>query len=83
MEVNWSTAKTLGLHDCYKNTLGEPSKVSMMNGAVPKSQPKESLADVFVCAATAVAKVFSPSPTSAVATGSQRVPPSPRKKSLI
>ena len=49
--------------------MDEPPKVPMITGAVQKSQPKDSLTHVFVSAVTAVAKVFSPSQMSAVATG--------------
>ena len=54
--------------------MDEPPKVPMITGAVQKSQPKEPPTDTFVSAATAVAKVFSPSQTAAAATGSKKSP---------
>ena len=57
--------------------MDEPPKVPMITGAVQKSQPKESLTDAFVSAATAIAKVFSPSQASVATTETQKVPFSP------
>ena len=62
------------------NDMDEPPKVPMIIGAVQKSQPKDSLTDVFVSTATTVAKVFSPSQMSAVATESP--PPFLERRSI-
>ena len=53
----WARMIVAKTHD----DMDEPPKVPMITGAVQKSQPKDSLTDVFVSAATAVARVFSPS----------------------
>ena len=68
----------MGQNDWTHDDMDEPPKVHMIAGAVQKSQPKESVIDAFVSAASAVAKDFSPSQTAA--RGRQSVPPSPGKK---
>ena len=60
--------------------MDEPPKVPMITGATKISQPKESLTDAFVSAATAIAKVLSPSQASVSSADSQKVPLSPGKK---
>lgn len=58
----------------YDN-MDDPPKVPMTTGVVQKSQPKESLTEAFIGAATAIAKVLSPASaaTGATAAESQRV----------
>ena len=69
----WARMTVAKTHD----DMDEPPKVPMITEAVQKSQPKDSLTDVFVSAATVFAKVFSLSQMSAVATGVPPTPPHP------
>jgi hypothetical protein len=72
----WARMIVAKTHD----DMDEPPKVPMITGAVPKTQPKESLTDAFVSAATAIAKAFSPSQASVAGTEAQKIPFSPGKK---
>ena len=51
--------------------MDEPPRVPMITGTVHKPQQKESLADAFASAATAIAKVFTPPSCSDAASRSQ------------